>query len=87
MNEFVEECRREWQRLGVPDSIADEMAAELEADLQEAEAEGVSAEEVLGTGAIDPRTFATDWAAGRGVVQQAPPSRRGLERRARLVVA
>ena len=38
MNEFVEECRREWNRLGVPDPVANEMAAELEADLEEAEA-------------------------------------------------
>ena len=48
MNEFVEECRREWRRLGVPDPVANEMAADLAADLEEAEAEGCSAEEVLG---------------------------------------
>ena len=33
MNEFVEECRREWRRLGVPDPIANEMAADLTADI------------------------------------------------------
>ena len=87
MNEFVEDCRREWKRLGVPDPIADEMAAELEADLGEAEAEGVSAEEVLGSGAGDARAFATAWAAERGVVQQTPPNGRGVARRAGVIVA
>src|SRR5213078_3798596 len=75
VNEFVEECRREWKRLGVPDPVANEMAADLEADLGEAEAEGVSAEEVLGSGAFDPRSFAGSWAAERGVVP--PPAGTG----------
>ncbi len=74
MNEFVEECRREWKRLGVPDPVANEMAADLAADLEEAEAEGVSAEEVLGSGAFDSRSFATTWAAERGVIRRTPPS-------------
>ncbi len=69
MNEFVEECRREWRRIGVPDAVANEMAADLAADLQEAEADGASAEEVLGSGAFDPRAFAASWAAERGVIQ------------------
>jgi hypothetical protein len=69
VNDFVEECRREWKRLRVPDPIANEMAADLEADLKEAEAEGASAEEVLGSGAFDPRSFAASWAAERGVAQ------------------
>ena len=72
MNDFVEQCRREWKRLGVPDAVADEMAADLAADLEEAEAEGASAEEVLGTGASDPRSFAAAWAAERAVI---PPPR------------
>ena len=87
MNEFVEDCRREWKRLGVPDPVAEEMAAELDADLEEAEAEGVSAEEVLGSAAGDPRTFAIAWAAERGVIQQTPPNGRGLARRAGVIVA
>ena len=58
MNAFVDECRREWARLGVPDPVADEMAAELTADLAEAAAEGASVEEVLGSSASDPRSFA-----------------------------
>ncbi len=69
MSEFIEECRREWKRLGVPDPIANEMAADLAADLREAEADGASAEEVLGNGAFDPRTFAATWANERGVTQ------------------
>ena len=58
MNEFVDECRREWRRLGVPDPVANEMAADLTADLEEAEAEGGSPEDVLGNSAFDPRRFA-----------------------------
>jgi hypothetical protein len=68
MSDFVQQCRREWERLGVPDPVANEMAADLAADLAEAEAEGVSAEEVLGRSAFDPRSFATSWAAERGVI-------------------
>jgi hypothetical protein len=68
VNEFVEECRREWKRLGVPESAANEMAADLAADLKEADGEGVSPEEVLGSSAFDPRSFAAAWAAERGIV-------------------
>jgi hypothetical protein len=49
VNDFVEECRREWRRLRVPDRVANEMAADLKADLDEAEAEGASPEAVLGS--------------------------------------
>ena len=58
ISDFVEQCRQEWRRLGVPDPLADEMAADLASDLGEAEAEGVSAEELLGSSAFDPRSFA-----------------------------
>jgi len=87
VNEFVEECRREWKRLGVPDPVAGEMAADLEADLEEAEAEGVSAEEVLGSGAFNPRSFARAWAVERGVVRRLPPNRHLLEQTSRIVAA
>jgi hypothetical protein len=56
----------------VPAPIANEMAADLEADLAEAQAEGASAEQVLGSGAFDPRSFAASWATERGVTH--PPS-------------
>ena len=72
MSDFVEECRREWKRLRVPDPVADEMAADLAADLKDAAADGVSAEEFLGTGADDARSFAAYWAAERGVVEPRP---------------
>lgn len=72
MNEFIEECRREWQRLGVPDHIANEMATDLKADIDEAESEGGSAEDVLGNSLFDPRRFAAAWAESRGVT--APPA-------------
>jgi len=72
VDRFVKECRREWRRLRVPDAIANEMAAELEADLKEAESEGASPEDVLGSGVFDPRSFAASWAAERGVIPEAP---------------
>jgi len=65
MDEFVAECRREWKRLGVSGSTADEMAAELEADLHEA-----SLEDVLGRDAADAAAFARRWATERGVARQ-----------------
>ena len=72
MNEFVRECRKEWTRLRVPDAVANEMAADLEADLNEVVGEGGSAEELLGTDAFDPRSFARSWAESRGVVPPPP---------------
>jgi hypothetical protein len=87
VNEFVDECRDEWRRLGVPDRVADEMAADLAADLEEAESEGASAEEVLGSAAYDARAFAAAWASERGVVQPSVPGRDGLARRSRIPVA
>jgi hypothetical protein len=71
MTAYVEECRREWKRLGVPDGLAEEMATELESDLAEAEADGVSAAELLGES--DPRRFAATWAGERGLVSEQPP--------------
>lgn len=73
MSEFVDECRREWRRLGVPDPVANEMAADLTADLEEAEAEGASPEDVLGNSAFDPRRFAAAWATARGVTGHRAP--------------
>ena len=74
MSDFVEQCRNEWKRLGVPDPLAEEMAADLASDLREAEAEGVSTEELLGSSAFDPRSFAASWASERGIIP-VPPSR------------
>ena len=71
---FVEECRQEWKRLGVPDGLAEEMATDLEADLAEAQADGVSAAELLGES--DPRRFAGSWARERGLVAEPTPPRR-----------
>jgi hypothetical protein len=72
---FIDECRKEWSRLGVPESEANEMAADLEADLAEGKADGVSPEEVLGNGYFDPRSFAASWAASRGFVRTNRPAR------------
>ena len=73
MSAYVEECRKEWKRLGVPKLLADEMATELESDLAEAEADGVSAGEILGES--DPRRFATAWAVERGLAVEPRPKR------------
>ncbi len=86
MSDFVEQCRREWRRLGVADPLAEEMAADLASDLEEAEAEGISAEELLGDSSSDPRSFAASWAAERGIIP-APPSRGNARRRPLVLVA
>jgi hypothetical protein len=82
MSDFVEQCRREWKRLGVSDPLAEEMATDLASDLDEAEADGVSAEELLGNSVFDPASFAATWAAERGVIPPPPsPQRPSLLRR------
>lgn len=86
MSDFVEQCRQEWRRLRVPDPLAEEMAADLASDLKEAETEGVSAEEFLGSSVFDPRAFAASWAAERGIIP-APPSRENARRRPLALVA
>jgi hypothetical protein len=72
VSQFVKACRREWSRLGVPDAAANEMAADLEADLAEAHADGASPEVVLGNGYFDAKSFAASWALARGVVNVRP---------------
>jgi hypothetical protein len=86
MNDFVEQCRHEWKRLGVPDPLAEEMATDLTHDLQEAEAEGVSTEQLLGSVAFDPPAFAATWATARGIVRR-PPSPQNTRRRPLIVIA
>jgi hypothetical protein len=72
MNEFVERCRQEWIRLGVDAALVDEMAAELAADLHDAQEAGMSLADYLGPSATDPQRLAAAWAAERGVVP--PPT-------------
>ena len=86
MSDFVEQCRQEWKRLGVPDPLAEEMAADLASDLSEAESEGVSADELLGASVFDPHSFAASWAAERGVIPVAP-NRGSASRRPLALVA
>jgi hypothetical protein len=86
MSEFVEQCRLEWSRLGVADPLAEEMAADLASDLEEAEAEGVSAADYLGASASDPRSFAASWASERGIIPT-PPGRENGRRAPRALVA
>jgi len=78
MTDFLEQCRDQWRRLGVPEQVAEEMAADLASDVAEAEADGISAEELLGS---DPRSFAASLAAERGVAPA--PSSPGKPRRRR----
>jgi len=86
MSDFVDQCRQEWRRLGVADQLAEEMAADLNSDLKEAEADGVSAEELLGSSVFDPRSFAASWAAERGIIP-VPPSQGNARRRPFVLVA
>jgi hypothetical protein len=85
MSRFVEECRKEWGRLGVPDVEANEMAADLETDLAEARTDGVSPEEVLGNGYFDAKSFAASWAIARGVVRLTPLDRSTIRIRSLLL--
>jgi hypothetical protein len=85
MSEFVEQCRREWRRLGVADPLAEEMAADLTSDLDEAEAEGVSADDYLGASASDPHSFAASWASARGIIPTPPGPGQGRRRPPTLV--
>lgn len=66
MTDVVRACRKSWRRLGVPSAVAEEMAAELEAELGEAAADGVTPESFVGG---DARSFAAQWAYSRGVVR------------------
>ena len=54
------------------EAVSNEMAADLTADLAEAEAEGASPEEVLGNGVFDARSFAASWAIERGIIRSSP---------------
>ncbi len=87
MSGFVDECRKEWSRLGVPDAASNEMTAELAADLAEAEADGASAEEVLGNGVFDARSFAASWATARGLVPCEHPAPGGIRTRWAVAVS
>lgn len=53
---------------------------------KEAEAEGISAEEFLGSSVFDPRSFAASWAAERGIIP-VPPTRGSARRRPLVLVA
>jgi hypothetical protein len=89
MNAFVEQCLREWKRLGVPDVVANEMAADLDADLRDAAADAVAPEEVLGNAIFDAQSFARSWSEARGVIPPAhvPVARSSGRRIAAVVLA
>jgi PASTA domain len=60
---FLEECRLEWQRLGLPRDRLAVMHGELGALL----GDGDLPDQVDGIPTADPRAFADRWAADRGV--------------------
>lgn len=80
MSDFVADCRQEWRRLGVSAHLAEEMASDLASDLEEAEAEGVSIEQLLGASASDAAAFAASWAAERGIIPATSDSTNGHRR-------
>ncbi|MEJ8642648.1 hypothetical protein WKI68_17075 [Streptomyces sp. MS1.HAVA.3] len=63
-------CRSNWEYRGIDDASVREMLDELSAHLEDAEAAGRTAQDVVGR---DVRTFAASWARAR-----APLSRRAL---------
>src|SRR5262245_1938383 len=85
MSEFVAQCQADWRRLGVANPLAEEMAADLASDLEEAEAEGISAADYLGSSASDPRSFAAAWASERGIIPVPPSQEKGRRRPLALV--
>ena len=64
MDGFVEECQREWERLGVPPSVADDLTARLEAEI-EAAGDGVVPASIEGHSTYDVQAFAGTWARTR----------------------
>lgn len=64
--EVLAVCRDTWRHVGVPRDDLDEMAAELDSDLQEAERDGINARDYV---AGDPSTFARRWAEQRDLVR------------------
>ena len=63
MSSVTDECRKTWRELGVRRVVIEELAAELEADLADAEADGISADAFVGH---DPSALARQWATERG---------------------
>jgi PASTA domain len=63
VNEFVEECRREWDRLGLAPAVVDDLAAQLETELEDA-GEPMPAR-IRGHSAADPRALAVALARER----------------------
>jgi hypothetical protein len=62
----LDQCRRTWRKLGVSRADADEMAAELEADIAAAASEGHGPQTIVGA---DVQAFARAWAEQRGNVR------------------
>ena len=66
MSSVTDECRKTWRQLGVRRAVIDELTGELEADLADAEADGISADAFVGH---DARALARQWATERGLAR------------------
>jgi PASTA domain len=65
VNAFVEECRREWERLGVPPSVMDDLTTRLEAELEAAGDGDAIPDQIAGHSTYDVQGFAGTWARNR----------------------
>jgi PASTA domain len=65
VDEFVEECQREWERLGVPPSVAEDLTARLEAAIEAAGAGDTVPATIAGHSTRDVQAFAGTWARTR----------------------
>jgi hypothetical protein len=65
VNELVEECRREWDRLGLPPPVVDDLTAQLEAELEATDGEIPA--RIQGFSTADPRELASALARRRPV--------------------
>jgi hypothetical protein len=63
MNEFVEECRHEWDRLGLAPVVVDDLTAQLEQAIEEAD--GEIPPTIEGFSTADPRALAVALARAR----------------------
>ena len=66
MTNLTSTCEREWKQLGVPSRERDQLNAELQADLDAAQQDGMSVSEFVGG---DVASFAREWAQARGLVR------------------
>jgi hypothetical protein len=67
MSDFVEECRHEWERLGLAPLVIDDLTAQLEGELEAADTGDAIPGEIRGYSTYDARAFAAAFARARPV--------------------